>query len=115
MIDDKTLGFADFGGNRPYNTLGNLQDNAKAFLFLMNYEKQRRVKVWGMPDSLKGTTNSTPSSPNEITPRGSSARWFSKSKLGTLNARNDQLGRTMGCNFQPHISQTLSEGPIATG
>ena len=46
-LDDKTLGFADFGGNRQYVTLGNLEDNSKAFLFLMDYETRTRIKVWG--------------------------------------------------------------------
>lgn len=46
-LSDKTLGFADFGGNRQYITLGNLRDNPQAFLFLMDYENQRRIKVWG--------------------------------------------------------------------
>ncbi len=46
-IDENTLAFADFGGNRQYITLGNLQDNPKAFLFLMDYENRQRIKVWG--------------------------------------------------------------------
>ena len=37
VIDDHTLGFADFGGNRQYITLGNLAENTKVFLFLMDY------------------------------------------------------------------------------
>jgi uncharacterized protein len=36
VIDDRTLGLADFGGNRQYVTLGNLSENPKAFLFLMD-------------------------------------------------------------------------------
>lgn len=47
VIDDRTLGFADFAGNQQYVTLGNLADNPKAFLFLMDYENRRRIKVWG--------------------------------------------------------------------
>ncbi|QDU89142.1 Pyridoxamine 5'-phosphate oxidase [Pirellulimonas nuda] len=54
VIDDKTLGFADFGGNRQYITLGNLQDNPKAFLFLMDYENRRRIKVWGRARVVAG-------------------------------------------------------------
>lgn len=46
-LDEKTLGFADFGGNRQYITLGNLSENPKAFLFLMDYARSRRVKLWG--------------------------------------------------------------------
>lgn len=47
VIDQKTLGFADFAGNRQYITLGNLAENPKAFLFLMDYTNSRRIKVWG--------------------------------------------------------------------
>ncbi len=47
VIDEKTLGFADFGGNRQYITLGNLDDNSKAFIFLMDYANSRRIKLWG--------------------------------------------------------------------
>lgn len=47
VIDEKTLGFADFGGNRQYITLGNLSENPKAFLFLMDYARSRRIKIWG--------------------------------------------------------------------
>jgi predicted pyridoxine 5'-phosphate oxidase superfamily flavin-nucleotide-binding protein len=46
-VDEKTLGFADFGGNRQYITLGNLSENSKAFIFLMDYARSRRIKVWG--------------------------------------------------------------------
>jgi predicted pyridoxine 5'-phosphate oxidase superfamily flavin-nucleotide-binding protein len=46
-LDARTLGFADFAGNRQYITLGNLAENDRAFLFLMDYENARRVKVWG--------------------------------------------------------------------
>ena len=46
-VDEKTLGFADFGGNRQYITLGNLSENPKAFIFLMDYVHSRRIKLWG--------------------------------------------------------------------
>ncbi len=41
------LGFADYAGNRQYVTTGNLAENDRAFLFLMDYAKARRVKLWG--------------------------------------------------------------------
>lgn len=47
VVDDKTLAFADFGGNRQYITLGNLSENPKAFIFLMDYANSQRVKIWG--------------------------------------------------------------------
>jgi len=47
VIDERTLAFADLKGNRQYITTGNLADNAKAYIFLMDYPNRRRVKLWG--------------------------------------------------------------------
>jgi predicted pyridoxine 5'-phosphate oxidase superfamily flavin-nucleotide-binding protein len=47
IVGERTLGFADFKGNRQYITTGNLAENAKAFMFIMDYARQRRVKIWG--------------------------------------------------------------------
>lgn len=56
-VDDRTLGFADFGGNRQYITLGNLSENPKAFIFLMDYVHSRRIKLWGHARVVKGDTD----------------------------------------------------------
>jgi uncharacterized protein len=47
VIDERTLGFADFKGNRQYITTGNLAENPKAYIFIMDYAQRRRVKLWG--------------------------------------------------------------------
>lgn len=47
VLDEHTLGWADFRGNRQYITAGNLAENDQAFLFLMDYERRARVKIWG--------------------------------------------------------------------
>lgn len=47
VLDDETLGFADYRGNQHYVTTGNLTENDRAFLFLMDYARRRRLKVWG--------------------------------------------------------------------
>lgn len=47
VIDPRTLAFADFSGNRQYVSVGHLTLNPKAFLFLMDYERQQRVKIFG--------------------------------------------------------------------
>jgi uncharacterized protein len=47
VLDDTTLAFADFRGNQQYLTVGNLSENPKAFLFLIDYAAQSRIKVWG--------------------------------------------------------------------
>lgn len=46
-LNSQTLGFADYIGNRQYLTVGNLAENDKAFLFLMDYAQRRRIKLWG--------------------------------------------------------------------
>ena len=47
VLDETTIGFADFAGNRQYITAGNLADNPKAYLFLIDYAQRRRIKIWG--------------------------------------------------------------------
>ncbi len=47
VLDEHTLGFADFRGNRQYITMGNLKDNDKAFIFLIDFANKRRIKIWG--------------------------------------------------------------------
>ena len=47
VLDDKTLGFADYAGNRQYITISNLADNDRAYLFLLDFARQRRIKLWG--------------------------------------------------------------------
>jgi uncharacterized protein len=47
ILDKTTLAFADYSGNRQYITQGNLSENPKAQIFLMDYAHRRRVKIWG--------------------------------------------------------------------
>lgn len=47
VLDDKTLGLADYRGNKQYITLGNLSENDKAYIFLMDYANRQRIKLWG--------------------------------------------------------------------
>jgi predicted pyridoxine 5'-phosphate oxidase superfamily flavin-nucleotide-binding protein len=47
VIDAHTLGFADYRGNRQYITLGNLSENDRAFLFLLDPARRQRIKLWG--------------------------------------------------------------------
>jgi predicted pyridoxine 5'-phosphate oxidase superfamily flavin-nucleotide-binding protein len=53
VIDERMLGFADFSGNRQYITVGNLNDNPKAFIFLMDFAKRRRIKIWGRAEVVE--------------------------------------------------------------
>jgi uncharacterized protein len=47
VLDPHTIGFADFAGNRQYISTGNLAENPKAYLFLIDYTHRRRIKIWG--------------------------------------------------------------------
>jgi uncharacterized protein len=47
VLDKNTLAFADYSGNRQYITQGNLTENKRAHIFLMDYAHRRRVKIWG--------------------------------------------------------------------
>jgi uncharacterized protein len=47
ILDKNTLAFADYSGNRQFITQGNLSENPKANIFLMDYAHRRRVKIWG--------------------------------------------------------------------
>jgi len=46
-LDDKTLGFADFAGNKQYITISNLAGNDRAYLFLLDFANRQRIKLWG--------------------------------------------------------------------
>ncbi|WP_027167482.1 pyridoxamine 5'-phosphate oxidase family protein [Mesorhizobium sp. WSM3224] len=47
VLDEQAIGFADFSGNRQFITQGNLEDNDRAFLFLIDYMLRQRIKIWG--------------------------------------------------------------------
>jgi predicted pyridoxine 5'-phosphate oxidase superfamily flavin-nucleotide-binding protein len=47
VVDTHTLGFADYRGNRQYITLGNLSENDRAYLFLIDFSRRQRIKLWG--------------------------------------------------------------------
>ena len=54
VIDEKTLGFADYAGNRQYTTLGNLAGNDRAYLFLLDFANRQRIKLWGRARAVEG-------------------------------------------------------------
>ena len=47
VLDERTLAFADFAGNRQYISAGNLSENDRAQIFLMDYANRQRIKIWG--------------------------------------------------------------------
>jgi predicted pyridoxine 5'-phosphate oxidase superfamily flavin-nucleotide-binding protein len=54
VIDERTLGFADYRGNRRYLTLANLSENDRAFLFLLDPSRKQRIKLWGRACVIEG-------------------------------------------------------------
>lgn len=54
VLDEHTIAFVDFTGNRQYITQGNLEENPKAHLFLIDYARQRRIKIWGTARVVEG-------------------------------------------------------------
>jgi uncharacterized protein len=54
VLDDQTLGFADYAGNRQYITISNLSDNDRAYLFLLEFAARRRIKIWGRARAVEG-------------------------------------------------------------
>jgi uncharacterized protein len=54
VVGDRTLAFADFKGNRQFITTGNLAENPKAYIFLMDYAHRQRIKIWGTARVVEG-------------------------------------------------------------
>ncbi len=55
VLDEHTLGFVDFSGNRQFISSGNLLENPKAHLFLIDYQQRKRVKIWGEARVVEAT------------------------------------------------------------
>jgi len=70
VLDERTIGFVDFAGNRQYITQGNLADNPKAFLFLIEYAHRQRIKIWGEARVIEGDAALT----EKLMPAGYKAR-----------------------------------------
>lgn len=54
VLDETTIAFVDFAGNRQFITQGNLEENPKAHLFLIDYVHRRRFKIWGKAEVVEG-------------------------------------------------------------
>jgi predicted pyridoxine 5'-phosphate oxidase superfamily flavin-nucleotide-binding protein len=100
VLGEKTIGFADFSGNRQYITLGNLADNPKAYLFLIDYAHQRRVKLWGEARVVENDAALI----EELMPNGYKAR-PEQAILFTLSAWDS--------NCPQHIPQRFDAADVA--
>lgn len=99
-LNETTLGFADYAGNRQYITLGNLDENGQAFLFLMDYAHRRRIKIWGRARLVEGD----PELISRLMPKSYSAR-AERAILFEVNAWD--------VNCPRHIPQKLDAGEVA--
>ncbi|MFP3544363.1 pyridoxamine 5'-phosphate oxidase family protein [Rhizobium sp. SIMBA_035] len=70
VINEKTIGFVDYVGNRQYITQGNLVDNDRAYLFLIDYSSRSRIKIWGTASVVEGDQALI----DELMPKGYQAR-----------------------------------------
>ncbi len=70
VLDQHTLAFADFKGNRQFISQGNLAENPKAYLFLIDYANRRRIKIWGTARIVEGDADLTA----RLMPEGYKAR-----------------------------------------
>jgi uncharacterized protein len=70
VLDRRTLAFADYSGNRQYITQGNLSENPRAHIFIMDYAQRRRVKIWGEARVIEDD----PALTRSLMPQGTRAR-----------------------------------------
>ncbi|MGV8995617.1 MAG: pyridoxamine 5'-phosphate oxidase family protein [Parvibaculaceae bacterium] len=111
VLDDKTLGFADFRGNRQFISVGNLGANGRAAVIMMDYPGRRRLKIYAHTETIDLKTD--PSFAEKLTVPGYKAKleralllhlaafdWncpqhitprFSEAELDPLRARLEQL------------------------
>src|SRR5215468_9613342 len=99
-LNETTLGFADYAGNRQYITLGNLAENGQAFLFLMDYAHRRRIKIWGRARLVEAD----PELISRLMPRGYPAR-AERAILFEVKAWDVNCAR--------HIPQKLNAAEVA--
>ncbi|MGE0425383.1 MAG: pyridoxamine 5'-phosphate oxidase family protein [Reyranellaceae bacterium] len=101
-LDEKTLGFADFGGNKQYVTVGNLAENDRAHIFLLHHATKQRVKLWGRARIVEGNE----ALQSLLAMPGYTAR-IERAILFELTAWD--------ANCQQHIMARYSEAEIAPG
>lgn len=100
VLDDRTIGFVDFVGNRQYITQGNLAENPKAYLFLIDFMYRQRIKIWGEARVVEGDADLTA----RLTPEGYRAR-ADAVILFTISA--------WSVNCQQHIPQRFEAADVA--
>ncbi|RTM01063.1 pyridoxamine 5-phosphate oxidase [Ancylobacter aquaticus] len=72
VIDERTLAFADYSGNRQYISTGNFAANSRACLFLMDYPRRTRLKIYAHAEIL--ALDAVPELTEKVSPQGYRAR-----------------------------------------
>jgi len=101
VLDDRTIGFADFTGNRQYITQGNLEENPRAHLLLIDFSTRKRIKIWGEARVVEGDTELV----SRLMPEGYEAR-PEQAIVFTVEAWDQ--------NCPQHIPQLYDEADVAT-
>ncbi|RIX43496.1 MAG: pyridoxamine 5'-phosphate oxidase [Rhodocyclales bacterium GT-UBC] len=100
VLDEHTIGFADFNGNRQYISSGNLAENPKAHLFLIDYATRQRIKLWGTARVIEDD--------EELIARLMPANYRAKSEQAMLFSVE-----AWDANCPQHIPQRLEAGDVA--
>lgn len=100
VLDEHTIGFADFNGNRQYISSGNLAENPRAHLFLIDYTTRQRIKLWGIARVVEED--------KELITRLMPANYSAKSEQAMLFTVD-----TWDSNCPQHIPQRLEAGDVA--
>ena len=100
VLDERTLAFADFGGNRQYITVGNLSENDRALIFVLHFASRQRVKLWGRARVVEDD----PALLQRLAEPGYKAR-VERAIVFSLDAWDS--------NCQSHITERYSEAEIA--
>jgi len=105
VLDERTIAFADFRGNRQFITSGNLGENSHAFLFLMDYAHRRRIKIWGTARVVEGDAELTAS----LMPAGYKAR-PEQAILFTVQAWDENCSQHIPQRFESvDVARALAE------
>lgn len=105
VIDKETLAFADFAGNRQYISAGNLSENNKVHLFLMDYPNRTRLKIWGEAKILENDKELLA----ELSPQAYKAKpervFLIKITAWNLNCPQHITPRYTQAQLQPHLDE----------
>ena len=108
VLDEKTIAFVDFAGNRQYITQGNLAENPKAYLFLIDYARRRRIKIWGKARAIEGDADLTARLMPADTKRAPNRSSFSTSQPGTRIARSTYPSDSKRAMSRPRSPKKIS-------